>query len=669
MAGTLITITDAGRAALVAPGNAGTNAHTVAKIGLSNVAFAAVGGLTKLPGELKRISTFAGENVAPDTIHVTLRDDTADQYTLYGFGLYLENDVLFAVYSQPAPIMEKSPQALLLLSADLLFATIDAAQLVFGDASFTNPPATTERQGVIELATQSETDAGTDDTRAVTPRTAAKRYAALSGADFAGPISAKNTSLGAGTRRANISSDATTAYYYSDGNAWLGSSGVEGMTGLVAGNREAARILPSGRVLVGTTDDDGSSVLQAGGSVRIDGNLSVRRSGEAQIYAGQNDGYFFANARQAGWYSPTLGQFQFDFAKKNLFVGNQPVWHGGNLNPLDKGTGGTIGGDVTFAAGKRLYLDEGSAAYPSLTFVNDGAPDTGFYHVIDGSFAIACNAVPTVTFSPSATTFHKPVTGPTPQAGDSSILLATTAWVTSSIASASIGQIVMEPRTTARAGFLKANGAVVNRVDYPALWAYAQASGALVADAAWGANNFGCFSSGDGAATFRLPELRGEFLRCLDDGRGVDPGRGIGTWQDSQNRAHVHGASADAVGDHAHGAWTDAQGWHGHHGNTAGVGDHQHVVPYGENVGFPWGVYAGGQQGSKGGLDGDNNWPYTSPSGSHAHSFDTEGAGNHGHNVGIGGAGNHSHTIRINADGGAETRVRSVALLAMIRAF
>ena len=700
MAGTLITITDAGRAALVAPGNAGTNAHTVAKIGLSNVAFAADRGLTKLPGELKRISTFAGENVAPDTIHVTLRDDTADQYALYGFGLYLENDVLFAVYSQPAPIMEKSPQALLLLSADLLFATIDAAQLVFGDASFTNPPATTERQGVIELATQAETDAGTDDSRAITPKTAARRFAKLIGAWFTGPVDVETTpsdttaqinARGAGgafgnegkirlwgtfsESKANDTGQRLIASIRAGFNGgswgreyldfWL-NSGAPNDAMKDSLQARVMRLVSGGRVLIG------SKVTDDGNALQVDGNVSINRAaGEGQIRVGQNDGYFYASSVQAGWYSPTKGAFRYDFGAQNLFVGanSYPVWHGGNLNPLDKGTGCTIGGDVTFAAGKRLYLDEGSAAFPSLTFVNDGAPDTGFYHVIDGSFAITCNAVPTVTFSPTVTTFHKPVTGPTPPAGDSSILLATTAWVTSSIASASIGQIVMEPRTTARAGFLKANGAVVNRVDYPALWAYAQASGALVADASWGANNFGCFSSGDGATTFRLPELRGEFLRCLDDGRGVDPGRGIGTWQDSQNRAHVHGASADAVGDHAHGAWTDAQGWHGHHGNTAGVGDHQHVVPYGENVGFPWGVWEGGRQGSKGGLDGDNNWPYTSASGAHSHPFDTEGAGNHGHNVGIGGAGNHSHTIRINADGGAETRVRSVALLAMIRAF
>ena len=170
MAGTLIHVTKAGRAALVAAGNTGTAAHKITAIGVSTAAFDDTDEtLIALPGERKRISTIAGENVAADTIHVTLKDDTADQYSLYGLGLYLANGVLFAVYSQAVPIMEKSPAAMLLLAADMQFTKIDAAQLYFGDATFTNPPATTERQGVVELATDGETLAGIDTQRAVTP--------------------------------------------------------------------------------------------------------------------------------------------------------------------------------------------------------------------------------------------------------------------------------------------------------------------------------------------------------------------------------------------------------------------------------------------------------------------------------------------------------------------
>ncbi|WP_175772688.1 phage tail protein [Paraburkholderia phenazinium] len=667
MAGTLITITDAGRAALVASGNAGTNRHEIVKVGLCNAAFAADKGLTKLPGELKRITTFAGENVARDTIHITLKDDTPDQYPLYGFGLYLENDVLFAVYSQPEPIMEKSPQAMVLLSTDIQFTTIDAAQLVFGDASFTNPPATAERQGVVELATQDETDAGADDTRAITPKTAAKRYAALTGALFAGPVIVSNGAPfalrgAAGAQRQMMFQTGTVTRWNVMADSLAESGGNAGSDFYIQAfaDNGAWAFNPfvikrsNGRVLI-------NNGLDALGTITLN-----RSNGEGQMLLGQNDGYFYGNNRQVGWYSPTLGQFQFDFASRNLFVGNSPVWHAGNLNPLDKGTGGEMKADLYFAEGKRLFLDEGSAARPSLTFVNDGAPDTGLYHIGDGSFGVTCNTTTTVRFTPTGTVFDKPASGPTPAAGDSSALYATTAWVTSAIASASIGQIVMEPRTSARAGFLKANGVLLNRADYPALWAYAQASGAVVSEATWSGGNWGCFSSGDGASTFRIPELRGEHLRCWDDGRGIDGARAIGSWQDSQNRSHAHGASSAAVGDHTHSAWTDAQGFHGHHGVTTYAGDHQHSfsqpVPASIND-----TDRGGQ--SSGFSIDDAVWPTIGWAGSHAHQFDADGAGNHGHNVGIGAAGAHAHTITVNADGGTESRPRNVALLAMIRAY
>ncbi|MET5021522.1 phage tail protein, partial [Burkholderia pseudomallei] len=76
--------------------------------------------------------------VAPDTLHVVIQDDTSDQYSLYAYGLYLENGVLFAVYVQDAPILEKSHAAMILLATDVDIATIDAAKLEFGPATFLN---------------------------------------------------------------------------------------------------------------------------------------------------------------------------------------------------------------------------------------------------------------------------------------------------------------------------------------------------------------------------------------------------------------------------------------------------------------------------------------------------------------------------------------------------
>jgi len=77
---------------------------------------------------------------------------------------------------------------------------------------------------------------------------------------------------------------------------------------------------------------------------------------------------------------------------------------------------------------------------------------------------------------------------------------------------------------TAPDGFLKANGAEVSRSTYSDLFS---AIGTT-------------FGAGDGSTTFDLPDLRGEFLRGWDDGRGADSGRSFGTAQGDAFQNHGH---------------------------------------------------------------------------------------------------------------------------------
>ncbi len=165
-----ITVTNAGRAALVNAANTGTAAVTIAQVGVSGVAVAPSPAATNLTGETKRIATLSGDVVADDTIHLIVRDESTSVYTVRSFALYLADGTLFAIYGQADPILEKSSQAIMLLAIDVQFADIAAAQLTFGNTNFLNPPATTEIKGVVELATSTETNTGTDTERAVTPR-------------------------------------------------------------------------------------------------------------------------------------------------------------------------------------------------------------------------------------------------------------------------------------------------------------------------------------------------------------------------------------------------------------------------------------------------------------------------------------------------------------------
>jgi len=165
-------VTNAGRAALVNASNTGTAPVTIAQVGLTATAVVPGVGITALPGEYKRVATISGDVVADDTIHLIVRDESADVFTVRSFALYLADGTLFAVYGQAGVILEKSAQAMMLLAIDVQFADVAAAMLTFGNANFLNPPATTEIQGVVELATVGEAQAGIDALRALTPAAA-----------------------------------------------------------------------------------------------------------------------------------------------------------------------------------------------------------------------------------------------------------------------------------------------------------------------------------------------------------------------------------------------------------------------------------------------------------------------------------------------------------------
>jgi len=66
------------------------------------------------------------------------------------------------------------------------------------------------------------------------------------------------------------------------------------------------------------------------------------------------------------------------------------------------------------------------------------------------------------------------------------------------------------------------------------------------------------FGAGNGSTTFNAPDLRGYFVRGLDQGRGVDPSRVLGSSQDDENKEHVHTATAASAGAHTHVSARDA---------------------------------------------------------------------------------------------------------------
>jgi len=183
--------------------------------------------------------------------------------------------------------------------------------------------------------------------------------------------------------------------------------------------------------------------------------------------------------------------------------------------------------------------------------------------------------------------------------GDRSNNAASTRWVGNEIGDR-VGAIDFFPMSAAPGGYLKANGALVSRTTYAALFA---AIGTA-------------FGPGDGSTTFALPDLRGEFLRGWDDGRGVDGGRMVNSNQASQNLNHSHTATAANAGAHSH--TTSVKGDRAPEGaGNLVYGDENY---YNDNVVLPSSV-----------------------------------------------AGDHTHAITVAASGGTEARPRNVAMLACIK--
>ena len=107
-------------------------------------------------------------------------------------------------------------------------------------------------------------------------------------------------------------------------------------------------------------------------------------------------------------------------------------------------------------------------------------------------------------------------TAPTPATGTRSTQLATTAFVGAECQiAAPVGSVYTFAGATVPTGWLKCNGALLSRTTYAALFAVIGTT----------------YGAGDGSTTFALPDLRGEFVRGVDDGRGVDAGRTLGSAQ------------------------------------------------------------------------------------------------------------------------------------------
>jgi microcystin-dependent protein len=92
--------------------------------------------------------------------------------------------------------------------------------------------------------------------------------------------------------------------------------------------------------------------------------------------------------------------------------------------------------------------------------------------------------------------------------------------------------VVSVASTVVPTGFLECNGASISRTTYAALFA---GIGTV-------------FGTGIGTTSFNIPNLRGEFIRGWDNGRGIDSGRVFGSAQSDLIKRHYHNTVAGDYG-------------------------------------------------------------------------------------------------------------------------
>lgn len=146
-----------------------------------------------------------------------------------------------------------------------------------------------------------------------------------------------------------------------------------------------------------------------------------------------------------------------------------------------------------------------------------------------------------------------------------------------------VGSVVAFATDIAPAGFIFCDGSAVSRAEYAELFAVVGTR----------------HGQGDGSTTFNLPDLRGQFIRGVDNGAGKDPDAG------NRTAATIGGSTGDAVGS-SQGDATAKNGLtatsgnqsanHTHNRNNLNFAEDANVYPNVGNQAYSGAYSSGGNQ-------------------------------------------------------------------------
>ena len=225
----------------------------------------------------------------------------------------------------------------------------------------------------------------------------------------------------------------------------------------------------------------------------------------------------------------------------------------GSVDEANLGLLPRAGGTMT---GQLLADDGSSASTPALSF--DGDTDTGIYRSAANTIGFSTagtqrvgisnagldmlNALP-IRFQDSSGAPFVSLQSPSSLSGN--VALTLPASITNGgflqtdgsgnlsfqiVAGVPSGSVFCMAVATVPTGYLECDGAAVSRTTFAALFA-------VIGEQ---------YGAGNGSSTFNIPDLRGEFIRGFDNGKGTDSGRSIASSQSDQNDSHSHSFSGSA---------------------------------------------------------------------------------------------------------------------------
>lgn len=109
-------------------------------------------------------------------------------------------------------------------------------------------------------------------------------------------------------------------------------------------------------------------------------------------------------------------------------------------------------------------------------------------------------------------------------------------------ASLMVGHILLETQPTPRTGYVITGTSNLSRASYPQLRNWAMHHGLMVGAGVWAVGTLAMCDNPDGL-TYKVFDVRAQFPRFLDDGRGLDVGRVFGSGQNDAIR-NIYGTFA-----------------------------------------------------------------------------------------------------------------------------